>query len=293
MYGGYCFFNNAAIAAHAIAARTGERVAHPRRRLPPRQRHAADLLAARRRPLRLDPRRPGAAVPVLPRPCRRDRRGGGARREPEPAAPGRRRPTPTTSRRWTARSRRSRRARLGHRRVARLRHLRAGPDRRLRPDDATSTTRSGGGSPRWVAGWSSSRRAATTGRRSARTRGPGCAARRAAPSSRCRRPGSGRRGRSPADADRGPSAFRRTIPAMSSPTDLPEHVRSLVDEIETEIGEAARPSRSAPSRAAASARGQRPGRGGGPPDPDSRSARIPTGRACSGRRSGSTGCTPS
>jgi GTP cyclohydrolase I len=29
----------------------------------------------------------------------------------------------------------------------------------------------------------------------------------------------------------------RTIPAMSSPTDLPPHIRRLVDEIETEIGE--------------------------------------------------------
>ena len=51
---------------------------HPRRRLPPRERHAADLLAARRRPLRLDPRRPAARLPVLPRPCRRDGGGGWA-----------------------------------------------------------------------------------------------------------------------------------------------------------------------------------------------------------------------
>ena len=49
----------------------------PRRRLPPRERHPADLLAARRRPVRLDPRRPAARLPVLPRPCRRD--GGGRR----------------------------------------------------------------------------------------------------------------------------------------------------------------------------------------------------------------------
>ena len=47
----------------------------PRRRLPPRQRHPADLLAPRRRPVRVAPRRPGAAVPVLPRPRRRDGRG--------------------------------------------------------------------------------------------------------------------------------------------------------------------------------------------------------------------------
>jgi GTP cyclohydrolase I len=31
--------------------------------------------------------------------------------------------------------------------------------------------------------------------------------------------------------------FRRTIAAMSTPTDLPEHVRAIVDEIENEIGE--------------------------------------------------------
>ena len=39
MYGGYCYFNNAAIAAEAIARATGERRRDPRRRLPPRQRH--------------------------------------------------------------------------------------------------------------------------------------------------------------------------------------------------------------------------------------------------------------
>ena len=78
MYGGYCFFNNAAIAADAITRRDRRAGRDPRRRLPPRQRHAADLLAPRRRPLRLDPRRPGPPVPVLPRPCRRDRGGGRA-----------------------------------------------------------------------------------------------------------------------------------------------------------------------------------------------------------------------
>ena len=55
---------------HAPDRRAG---GHPRRRLSPRQRLAADLLAARRRPLRLDPRRPGPPVPVLPGPGRRDR----------------------------------------------------------------------------------------------------------------------------------------------------------------------------------------------------------------------------
>ena len=73
MYGGYCFFNNAAIVAHAITAATGERVADPRRRLSPRQRIPADLLAAGRRPVCVDPCGSGAGLPVLPRACRRDR----------------------------------------------------------------------------------------------------------------------------------------------------------------------------------------------------------------------------
>ena len=89
MYGGYCFFNNAAIAAEAIVGRTRRARRDPRPRLPPRQRHRADLLASRRRVVRLAPRRPGSAVPVLPRPRRRDRRGPGGRRQPQPAAAGR------------------------------------------------------------------------------------------------------------------------------------------------------------------------------------------------------------
>ena len=90
MYGGYCFFNNAAIAAEAIAARDRRAGRDPRRRLPPRQRHPADLLAARRRPLRLDPRRPRPPVPVLPRPRRRDRggRGRAARTSTSRSRPG-------------------------------------------------------------------------------------------------------------------------------------------------------------------------------------------------------------
>ena len=41
MYGGYCFFNNAAIAAEAIVRRDRRAGRDPRRRLPPRQRHAS------------------------------------------------------------------------------------------------------------------------------------------------------------------------------------------------------------------------------------------------------------
>ena len=59
MYGGYCFFNNAAIAAEAIVRATGERVAILDVDFHHGNGIAADLLAPRRRPLRLDPRRPG------------------------------------------------------------------------------------------------------------------------------------------------------------------------------------------------------------------------------------------
>ena len=80
---------------------------------------------------------------------------------------------------------------------------------------------------------------------------------------------------------------------MSSPTDLPSHVRAIVDEIETEIGEDPAVAGDAASRAPAAHRRQRPGRGRRPRDPHSRSARTPTARAWSARRSASTGCTPS
>ena len=53
-----------------------------RRRLPPRQRHPADLLRARRRGVRVAARRPGAGVPVPHRLRRRDRRRAGERQRP-------------------------------------------------------------------------------------------------------------------------------------------------------------------------------------------------------------------
>ena len=78
MYGGYCFFNNAAIAAagHRRADRRAGR--DPRRRLSPRQRHAADLLAPRRRAVRLAAcATPTAQYPYFLGRRRRDRRGAG------------------------------------------------------------------------------------------------------------------------------------------------------------------------------------------------------------------------
>ena len=57
MYGGYCFFNNAAIAAEAIVRATGERVAILTSTTTMAT-AATDLLATRRRQLRLHPRRP-------------------------------------------------------------------------------------------------------------------------------------------------------------------------------------------------------------------------------------------
>ena len=89
--------------------RPGDRRAgrDPRRRLPPRQRHPADLLAARRRPVRLDPRRPGPRLSVFPRPRRRDRRGRRGGGEPEHPAAGGDDQRGVPGRASTARSRRS------------------------------------------------------------------------------------------------------------------------------------------------------------------------------------------
>ena len=108
MYGGYCYFNNAAIAAEAIARATGERRRDPRRRLPPRQRHGADLLAPWRRAVRVAPRPPRSRVPVLPRLARGDRGGPGRGRQPQHPAAGRDHERAISRGRWTAASSASR-----------------------------------------------------------------------------------------------------------------------------------------------------------------------------------------
>ena len=68
----------------------------PRRRLPPRQRNPADLLRARRRPVRVPPRRSQPGLSVLRRVRGGDRRGAGPGGQPQPAPrarDGRRRPS--------------------------------------------------------------------------------------------------------------------------------------------------------------------------------------------------------
>ena len=101
--GGYCYLNNAAIAAEAAVARRPPR-RHPRHRLSSRQRHPGHLLRARRRAVRLDPRRPAHRLSLLLGPCRRDRRRARARARPSTcrcrAAP----PSPIICRRWRRRS---------------------------------------------------------------------------------------------------------------------------------------------------------------------------------------------
>ena len=178
LYGGYCFFNNAAIAAvHAGTAwrRAGRRA---RRRLPPRQRHAADLLRARRRGVRVVARRSGAGVPVPDRatPTRPGPGGAGARRRNIPLAAG------TDDDGYLAAlepgARRGRRVRPGaRRRVARRRHLRRRPDVRPRRHDGRLRPDGRGGRRRSAVRSSCSRRAATPTTPSAPTSRPGCAAR--------------------------------------------------------------------------------------------------------------------
>ena len=68
-----------------------------RRRLPPRQRHPADLLRARRRAGGEHPRRSHCGVSLFPRPRRRARRGRGRGVQPQPAAAARDRTSPAWS----------------------------------------------------------------------------------------------------------------------------------------------------------------------------------------------------
>ena len=107
MAGGYCFFNNAAIAAEAIVRATGERVAildvdyHHGNGTQQIFWRRGDVLYVS---LHADPDR---QYPFFLGWRRRDRRGGGERREPQPAAAGRHRRRRRTSPRSTAASRRS------------------------------------------------------------------------------------------------------------------------------------------------------------------------------------------
>ncbi len=71
---GYCYLNNAAIAAQWLSLDLPLQSRHPRHRLPPRQRHAGHLLPARRRAVCFVACRSRAALPVLSRLERRARR---------------------------------------------------------------------------------------------------------------------------------------------------------------------------------------------------------------------------
>ena len=125
--GGYCYLNNAAIAAEAAIA-AGKAGRDPRRRLSSRQRHPGHLLRPRRRPLRLDPRRSGDGLSLFLGPCRRDRRGRGRGRDAQPAAAARHRPRRLSAgaRRGAGADRRLRAGPAG--RLLRRRHLRGRPD---------------------------------------------------------------------------------------------------------------------------------------------------------------------
>ena len=86
LYGGYCFLNNAAIAAQYLRDQGAARVADPRRRLPSRQRHPGHFLRPGGRALRVPARRSGRGIPLLLRLRGRDRRRSGSGLQLEPAA---------------------------------------------------------------------------------------------------------------------------------------------------------------------------------------------------------------
>ena len=152
MYGGFCYFNNAAIAAQAIARETGEPRRDPRRRLPPRQRHRADLLAPRRRAVRELHAHPDRQYPYFLGWEDETGEGDGRGREPQHPAARRARPTSSTSRRSSAAWRGSPRSR------ATSSSSRSGSTPTARTRSATSrsrrpsTTSADGGSPRSASG---------------------------------------------------------------------------------------------------------------------------------------------
>ncbi len=87
--GGYCYVNNAAVAAERLREAGAGARRGPRRRLPPRQRHPGHLLRPRRRVGRQRPRRPGGGVSLFPRPRRRARDRARRGLQPQPAAAAR------------------------------------------------------------------------------------------------------------------------------------------------------------------------------------------------------------
>ena len=173
-YGGYCFFNNAAIVAHDLARSTGSKVTV----LDVDYHHGNGtqqiFYAARRRPVRLAARRSGSCLSVRDGSRRRDRRRtrGAARRRTSRSRP--RRTTTTTS------SRSPRRARTSSSSGRRCSSCRSGSTRttsirsaisRSRP---TASSRAGRWSPRSGCRPWCCRRAGTPTTISARTSGGGC-----------------------------------------------------------------------------------------------------------------------
>ena len=155
--------------------------------------------------------------------------------------------------------------------------VRARPAARARPSARPSTR------------WSSSGRDAC-----ARPRHPDHGGRGA---TRIARIGAGRHGDAPRPQ---PSSVRRTIAACTGDRrpdvqpDRPAEPRPRDRQRDRDRDRrGARRRRGAHRRCRPARRRQRPGRGRGPRDPRSRSARTPTARACSARRSGSIGCTRS
>jgi acetoin utilization deacetylase AcuC-like enzyme len=204
MAGGYCFFNNAAIAAEAIVRARGERVAI----LDVDYHHGngTQQIFWRRGDvqyvsLHADPERQFPFFLGWPDETG-EGEGSGAnlniRSLPE-------RTMPPISLPWTAASTRSpprpatsSSSRSGSTPMAMIRSATS-------PSRQPHTTSAVGGSRRWGGGWSSSRRAAITGHRSGPTPGHGCVAPRDDRTTHWRRPGS-------ADAVRiAESAGRRTI----------------------------------------------------------------------------------